>query len=132
MKQLIILLGLIGLLSSCNSDDDSSPNTDLVGEWKLIEVLADPGDGSGTFSAVESNKIIRFHQDGTVSSNGTICSMSIEANNPTSGTYSLINSTINSLDCNNPDYNYQFEHDGNILIVIYPCIEPCQAKYRKI
>lgn len=132
MKQLTLLLALIGLLSSCNSGDDLSPNTNLVGDWKLVEVLADPGDGSGTFSAVESNKILRFHQDGTVTSNGSICSMSIEANNPTSGTYSLTSSTINSPDCDNPDYNYQFELDGNTLIVIYPCIEPCQVKFSKI
>lgn len=103
MKQLLIILCLIGLLSSCNSDDNLSSNTSLVGEWKLIEILADPGDGSGTFSAVESEKRIKFHQDGTFTSNGTICNMSIEANNPTSGTYSLINSTINSQDCNSPE-----------------------------
>lgn len=132
MKQLAILLALIGLLASCNSDDDSNTNTDLVGEWKLVEVLSDPGDGSGTFSAVESNKILRFNQDGTVASNGMICSMSTEANIPTTGTYSLSSSTINTPDCDNPDYDYQFEHDGNSLILIYPCIEPCLAKYRKI
>ena len=132
MKQLIILLGLIGLLFSCNIEDDSSADTGLVGDWKLIEVLTDPGDGSGTFLAVESNKIISFYQNGTVTSNGTICNTSIEANNPTSGTYSLTNSTFNSQDCYNPEFEYQFEQDGNILIVIYPCIEPCLAKYKKI
>lgn len=132
MKQLLIILCLIGLLSSCNSDDNLSSNTSLVGEWKLIEILADPGDGSGTFSAVESEKRIKFHQDGTFTSNGTICNMSIEANNPTSGTYSLINSTINSQDCNSPEYDYQFKQDGKILKIMYPCIEPCKAKYRKL
>ncbi|WP_324721558.1 lipocalin family protein [Salinimicrobium sp. HB62] len=131
MKKIVFLFSIIGLLSSCNNNDDLRSNTDLVGEWKLIEVLADPGDGSGTFSAVESNKIIRFHPDGTITSNGSICSMSIEANNPTSGTYSITNSTFNSPDCDNSDYDYQFEHKGNILIINYPCIEPCKVKYRK-
>jgi hypothetical protein len=131
MKKIVFLFSIIGLLSSCNNNDDLSSNTDLVGEWKLIEVLADPGDGSGTFSAVESNKIIRFHPDGTITSNGSICSMSIEANNPTSGTYSITNSTFNSPDCDNSDYDYQFEHKGNILIINYPCIEPCKVKYTK-
>ena len=132
MKKIIFLLGVIGLLISCNSDDDLSPNTDLVGEWELIEVLADPGDGSGTFQAVESDKTIIFHQDGTITSNGTICNLSIQTNNPTSGTYSFTDSTFNSPDCNDSEYEYQFEHNGNILIVFYPCIEPCQAKYRKM
>lgn len=122
---------MIATLSSCNIDEELNSNTDLVGEWKLVEVLTDPGDGSGTFSAVQSNKIIRFHPDGTLTSNGSICSMSIEANNPTSGTYSLINSTFNSPDCNSSDHDYQFEHIGDTLIVIYPCIEPCKVKYKK-
>ena len=126
-KTLALLLG-IGLFSSCDTDDDSS-NQDLIGEWELIEILADPGDGSGTFSEVESNKTIKFHEDGTITSNGTLCTMSIEANNPTSGTYSLTHSNFTSPDCSQPEYSYQFEHSGNILIITYPCIEPCQAKY---
>lgn len=133
MKKLILLLCAFAFLSSCSSDDDDADtNTELVGEWKLIEVLADPGDGSGTFSAVESEKKIRFHQDGTITSNGTICDLSIEANNSTSGTYSLVDSTFKSPYCYDSEFNYQFEHNGNTLIIIYPCFEGCMAKYRKI
>lgn len=131
MKKLIFLLSAIAILSSCSSDDDSVSNTELVGEWKLIEILADPGDGSGTFSSVESNKTIRFHQDGSITSNGTLCTMSPETTNPTTGTYSLADSTFIPSDCHNPNYEYQFRHDGNTLIIIYPCIEPCLEKYRK-
>lgn len=57
--------------------------------------------------------------------------MSIDTNNSTSGMYSTLNSTFNSADCNNLDYNYEFEQNENILIIKYPCIEPCQAKYIK-
>ena len=88
MKIIAFIFITLGILNSCNNDDDSNRSTELIGNWKLIEVLVDPGDGSGTFSTVESSKIITFQNDGIITSNGTICDMSLEANNPTSGTYS--------------------------------------------
>ena len=57
--------------------------------------------------------------------------MSISSDNQTSGTYSNSEMNFNSSDCNNPDYDFTFEQNGNILIINYPCIEPCQAKYTK-
>ena len=131
MKKLIFSLITVGILFACNNDDDSNSNTELAGNWKLIEVLLDPGDGSGTFSSVESEKTITFEIGGTITSNGTLCDMSINSDNQTSGTYSNSESTFNSSDCNNPDYNFTFEQNESILIINYPCIEPCQAKYEK-
>lgn len=131
MKKQVFLFLVLGFLYSCDKDDDKSTDKGLIGNWKLIEVLADPGDGSGTFTVVESNKIITFQQNGIITSNGTLCNMSLDANNPTSGTYSLTDMTFKSPDCNNPDYKYQFKQNGNILIITYPCFEACQAKYQK-
>ena len=131
MKKLIFSLITVGILFSCNNDDDSNSNTELIGNWKLIEVLLDPGDGSGTFSSVESEKTITFESGGIITSNGNLCDMSINSDNQTSGTYSNSESTFNSADCNNPDYNFTFEQNESILIINYPCIEPCQAKYIK-
>lgn len=130
MKKTIFILITIGLLYSCSSDDTST-NTELVGNWKLIEILADPGDGSGIFTSVESNKIITFNSDGTITSNGTLCDITITSNNSTSGTYSITESSFNSPSCINPSYNFTFEKNGNIIIIDYPCIEPCKAKYIK-
>lgn len=70
MKKLIFTLIIAGILFSCNNDDDSNLNTDLIGNWQLIEVLSDPGDGSGTFSSVESDKTITFKSGGIIASNG--------------------------------------------------------------
>ena len=131
MKKLIGTLITVGILFACNNDDDSNSNTELAGNWKLIEVLLDPGDGSGTFSSIESEKIITFESGGIITSNGNLCDMSINSDNQTSGTYSNSESTFNSADCNNPDYNFTFEQNESILIINYPCIEPCQAKYIK-
>jgi len=131
MRIIIFTLFTAVILFSCSNDDNSNSNTELIGNWKLIEVLADPGDGSGTFSSVESEKIMTFGSGGIITSNGNLCNMSINSDNQTSGTYSNSESTFNSSDCNNPDYNFTFEQKGNILIINYPCIEPCGAKYLK-
>ena len=102
-----------------------------MGNWKLKEVLADPGDGSGTFLPVQSNKRITFEANGVITSNGSLCDMSTAADAPTSGTYSNTNFTFNSTDCSDPNYNYSFEQTGTVLIITYPCFEPCKAKYVK-
>lgn len=131
MKKILFTLITAGIICSCQNDDDSNSDLELIGNWKLIEVLADPGDGSGTFYPVESKKIITFKTDGTITSNGNLCDMSISSDHQTSGTYSKSESTFNSSACDNPTYNFTFEKNNNLLIVNYPCIEPCQAKYIK-
>jgi len=66
-----------------------------------------------------------------MNSNGKLGDMSINTDNPTTGTYSISESTFNSSDCTNPDYNYTFVQNGNILIINYPCFDPCKSKYIK-
>ena len=129
MKKIVLAVFTVGVFFSCQNDDDNS-NVELIGNWKLIEVLADPGDGSGTFNTVESDKIITFESNGTISSNGSLCDISDSSTTQTSGTYSNSTMTFSSADCN-PNHDYSFEQNGNILIISYPCIEPCQAKYIK-
>ena len=114
---------------SCSKEKSE---TELIGQWKLIEVNADPGDGSGTFESVESDKVVVFLKNGTVTSNGTICHISIESNNPTSGTYSISESTISSSDCVQTEFDISFELINSKLILRYPCIEGCQEKFTKI
>lgn len=121
----IISIGL--LLVSCNK---SSKTTPLEGEWQLIEVLADPGDGSGVFTSVTSNKTIEFFSNGTISSNGELCFMSESGGTATSGTYDLVDSTIFA-GCVSAGIPITFEQQGNILIVRYPCFEDCLHKYQK-
>lgn len=124
-------MGILGFLLSCNKGDEKIiTNTNIVGSWKLVEVLEDPGDLSGTFISVNSNKTIIFNNIGKITSNGSMCDMSIESNTYSSGTFSEINSTINPSNCKNSLIKYEL--DGNTLILIYPCIEPCKAKYIKI
>jgi hypothetical protein len=131
MKTKILALAVIILtVISCSKNDDDTSSNLLKGTWKLTEVLADPGDGSGTFNSVNSNKNLIFSNSGNLSSNGVICDMSIETNVSSTGTYSEVNSTINSTNC--PNNTIKYELNGNTLILIYPCIEPCKAKYTRV
>jgi hypothetical protein len=131
MKKTLALVFAI-LLLSCSDNDDQTTDSTLTGKWKLTEILMDPGDGSGTFHPVSSNKITEFHSDGTITSNGSICMASGETNFPGSGTYSLADSTIHSADCaKGLPLNTTFKMEGASLIISYPCDEPCREKYIK-
>ena len=84
-------IALIFILLSCSSDN-TKPETHhegLLGKWKLIEQLADPGDGSGTFNPVESDRTIEFFSDGTITVNGSLCYMSTGVETNSSGTYEV-------------------------------------------
>ena len=132
MQKIWVLVFAI-LLLSCSEIDDNTTDSVLTGKWKLTEILMDPGDGSGTFHPVSSNKITEFHSDGTITSNGSICMASGETNFSGSGTYSLADSTIHSADCGTGlPLNTRFKMEGASLIISYPCDEPCREKYLKI
>ena len=126
MKISFAILVILSLFTSCKKNKRDS----LTGTWELKEVLMDPGNGSGVFTAVSSDKNLVFHTNGNVNSNGIICDMSIESNTSTSGTYSENDSTIISATCQNLIIKY--EVSGDTLILIYPCFEACKAKYTRV
>ena len=130
MKKLSAFLVLFLVVLSCDSDDDN--NVGLIGDWQLVEVLADPGDGSGTFMPVTSSNIMTFNTDGTVTSNSVMCHISINATMPSAGIYSSDRMFFKTDACGLPDYEYTFEINGDLLTFSVPCIEPCGARYRKL
>lgn len=131
MKNLVAILFCIVFLTACQENNHTLPNAELIGNWTLVEVLSDPGDGSGVFVSVDSEKTMTFHSDGTLTSNGSLCDLSFMDLVPSSGVYSLIDSTYTTNDCGLSDIKYSFEQQGNTLIVSYPCIEACQSKFVK-
>lgn len=127
MTRALLTILITALTLSC-----SKTNSELVGKWRLVEILADPGDGSGKFHPVSSEKVLEFYSDGTLKSNGEICFMNQESNTPTTGTYSLEDSTIIGEKCKDSTRKITFEKTGTTLILNFPqCIEPCRAKFRK-
>lgn len=124
----LLILGIliVTYFSSCKKDE----NTTVVNKWKLIEQYSDPGDGSGDFNPVESNKTIEFFDNGTVVSNGSLCNMSYDADGQSTATYN--DSTIIPQNCDFEDYSIAYEIQGNNLILYFLCIEGCAQKYQKI
>lgn len=118
------------MILSCTTDDVA--DAELLGDWTLIEIYSDPGDGSGSFSAVNSQKMVTFSSDNSITSNGVLCDISLDVTTPTTGVFSEETMTFNTEACGSLDLNYQFEIEGNTLIIYPFCIEGCGAKYRKI
>ena len=129
MKRLIIL-SLSILFLSCATEENT--DVQLVGTWKLIEVLADPGDGSGIYTPVASDKTITFFSNGTIKSNGYFCASN--SNQGNEGVYSIESFTINVNDCgeNYIQSTIRFSFKKNRLILNFQCFEACGAKFKKI
>lgn len=131
MKNSILLIALSLFMLSCNSDDDTPENI-IVGMWNLTGIYLDPGDGSGAFENVNSNKNIVFSSDGTFSSNGIICDLTTETDVSSTGTYSTTESQIDASSCSFIELFLDYSIDNTIMIINYPCIEACQARYEKV
>lgn len=129
MKLLIPMIIFI-LLISCDSKE-IEPQNDLVGKWRLIEVYADPGDGSGTFNPVSSSKTIEFKNNGRFVSNGQMCYIEIVPTDGSKGSYSFDNKTLVPDNCEF-EFELPFELNGNELTISYFCIEGCGEKYEKV
>lgn len=137
MKKIFLLLITTALFISCNTNDDTSipEEVSLIGNWRLIEYLADPGDGSGVFTAIDSNKMVTFNPNGEITSNYSLCNMNVITEpQASSGTYSIVTGTIDTPNCLNASplkLQFEISDEGN-LIIHYPCIEGCSEKYIKI
>ncbi len=138
MKNIAYFVLLVVLSYSCETDSknessnltgNSSPG--LIGTFQLVEVLSDPGDGSGTFRSVNSEKTITFKSDGTVTSNGEMCDNSIILSDGSKGTF-IHNDDVSELSsewC----AKAPFELEENGRLTIYNgCIEPCASRYKKL
>ncbi len=118
------------LLLSCDTNEITEQE-DIIGKWQLIEVYSDPGDGSGEFNPVDSDKTIAFNKNGQFVSNGIMCHMSIEPTETSTGTYSLVKYTLTPDNC---EYSVELPYEviGNELIISHFCIEGCGEKYKKV
>jgi hypothetical protein len=118
---------------ACNTETPEDPDDGLTSKWQLIEQLADPGDGSGTFQPVSSQKTVSFYEDESVVCNGSLCYMTTNVGNGTSGTFSAQDSTILVSGCDfSPPFPLTVEMVDGYLVLNYPCIEPCREKYEQI
>ena len=140
MKSIISLCLAILVLSCSNDKEEESLASEnsfiLEGSWVLTEQYADPGDGSGEFQKVQSNKTIQFFSNGSYNANGSLCILDLRDSPKTKGTYTIASpelteySTENFVtpdDCNEEKVFILFE--SNDLLLSYPCIEGCAQRY---
>lgn len=134
MRTIFFLCILLNVLS-CKDDDSTMPiliDNDVVGTWRLIATYADPGDGSGDFQVVESNKSIQFLNNGAFVSNANLCVIFSDIGEASAGVYSEEDATLTVSGCDMSPVTATYEINESGLIVSYFCIEGCREKYVKI
>ncbi|MEP1096105.1 MAG: hypothetical protein ABJG78_13405 [Cyclobacteriaceae bacterium] len=133
-SSLFLILGIMAIVSSC--EEDSVDPSELLGTWKLSEVLADPGDGSGIFQPTKENYKITFLPDGKLwMDQGLFCTASLKLFTGSNGSYDTAKSVIVSHECATDEFTPEYDYElnaANELIVHLPCIEPCANKFIKI
>ncbi|PCJ64104.1 MAG: hypothetical protein COA58_14050 [Bacteroidetes bacterium] len=130
MRKNIYTALIIPIIFTACSVDDTPIAPPIASSYKLVEILADPGDGSGTFETVTSNKQLTFYANGTITSNGNLCQISIDSDYPSTGTYNSDSLFIQSDSCSNRRISYAI--NGKTLTLSRLCREPCREKYQKI
>ena len=131
MKNSLLLIAILWLTCSCDENELTVDPAELTGTWQVVEVLSDPGDGSGTFMPIDSDKTMSFFTTGMVRTNADFCDNTQETDVFQETTYSVSDSVINVI-CDDFEWEMPFEIEGDNLILYYLCIEPCAEKYEKI
>lgn len=127
------ILGLTILLSVAFSCEEDVVAPENIEKWRLIEQLSDPGDGSGIFQAVDSDRTIEFVIDeALVRSNGSFCGMGTSANEEATATYNAEEKYIMVDACGGMPFKILYDFDEEFLYLRFPCIEPCAQKYERV
>ena len=120
---LLRLLSISILLFSCQ---ETYQTDTVIGKWQLIETLADPGNGSGTYQPYEGDQVATFSSDSTITFSEPFC-LSQSGMDGKSGTYDL--DSIYLPDC---EFQFHYQLQDDQLFIYPPCIEPCGLKFEKI
>ncbi len=136
MKKFILVFMSISILSACSDkDEEKNITNEVIGKWKLIETYADPGDGSGEYQGIDSEKTIEFFSNGTFVINGPLCSLSTITGEETSGEFNLEeNVLVSNEGCEYDEFSeYRFGLEESYLIISWTaCIEGCAQKYERL
>ena len=129
MKKPIFIFGwlLATMILSCHKNSNQTPenNSSLLGKWTLVATLADPGDGSGKWTAVDKPNYyyLQFYADNTFKTSSLTGSGSVEK-------FKVINdSMINFIYGNGQKILNSYRIDNSSLTLTGGCIEACGAKY---
>lgn len=129
MKKFLSTMALFSalLIASCNKTADNAANSTLTGKWILIETLADPGDGSGTWRPADppNHFYLKFNANSTVESNIYTGLGGLKE-------YSVLNdSTVNFTYAEGGSFNLRYKINSSVLTLTGGCIEACGSKFAK-
>ena len=139
--RLLLSLMLIWTVIACQNEtadpiDDTAKralkeNNGLIGKWKIVEYLADPGDGSGTYHEVKSDvaHTIEFKENGEfveVKGQG-------QSSIPLFNAYKILDDQrieMIPIDKNSPSHTWYYSDLSATKVTLgYGCIEACSGKY---
>jgi hypothetical protein len=101
-------------------------NSALTGKWKLVESLADPGGGSGTWMPVQTSTDVQFYANGNLGGTTFPSYVSYTVKDSVTLTFIQANKTIQN-------YRYKISHDTLSMSPAGPiiCIEACGIRFKK-
>jgi hypothetical protein len=106
MKKQILFLMIIGILFSCNKNDDGiNLETEIIGNWKLIQMTGSIPNSETTGTEMEWQETYRINADGTFQKSRDRDGVITEV----SGTYNLINNS------NEPLLELSFNSESTIV-----------------
>lgn len=119
----LLLCCSVALLSCSKSEVKTFNKAALPGTWKLVEMLADPGDGSGTWQPATAPLELTFTTTNSIEGNAF----------PQARRYEILNdSTIRFVYSDETFiiYNYTLT-ESTLSLSGGGCIEACGLKFRK-
>ncbi len=129
----VLSLFIVTILSGCSKEDTSpARNKGLVGKWKLVEALYDPGDGSGKYQGVSeaASSVVEFRGDGSFKEVKGVIYSSINPFNQ----YKILDDKrveLSMKDGSKPDPTIWYYSDvtDTTLTLGFGCIEQCSGKF---
>ena len=94
MKKLTLFLMVVGVLFSCNKNDDNiNLESEIIGTWKLIQMTGSIPNSETTGTAMDWQEVYQLNTNGTFQKSRERDGIIKEV----SGTYSLINNSNEQL-----------------------------------
>lgn len=137
--RIILPLLLLWTVIACQNDSAdpldgkraSKENNGLIGKWKIVEYLGDPGDGSGRYRKVGDDEyhIIQFKENGEfLEEKGPAISSATYFN-----AYKILNDDrieMIPIDRGAPSHIWRYsELSPTKLTLNFSCFEACSGKY---
>lgn len=141
MKKIFALIVLVLFFTGCQDDPNPCAGygvecaATVESHWELVEVYSDPGNGGGSFNAVDSDRTITIFENGDFISRGSLCTFDISNTEIQTGEieYSSTDSKLVVSDCGWNDLaKLSFRINGDEMIVDFVCFEGCSHKYKRV